>query len=161
MQQSAVWAQDAQRIQPPTNGKMCKQVRWCNSQHHNAANKQDTCYCRVITLFPHFCVLWQYFNNLMWKQCMVSRNWWFDAIVCQRFSWLAPYYLEILLVFITILYYDLLLNDMFYIRRWYHVWIYGMLNKWNECSYMCLGPELILWYNLSNGKRTLDLVHGM
>lgn len=67
---------------------------------------------------------------------MVSRNWSVDNVGYKRYSWLAPYFKEILLPLITTFYYNLLLNDTFYIQRWYHVWIYGMLNKWNKMKYM-------------------------
>ena len=51
--------------------------------------------------------------------------------------------MEMLLPFTATLYYNLLLNDMFYIQRWYHVWICGMLNKWNEMK--CIKVYHIKW----------------
>jgi hypothetical protein len=59
---------------------------------------------------------------------MVSENWPHDNIVYKMFAvdllhnaW--SYYYGCIMTFF---------NDMFYIRRWYLVWIYGMMNKWNE-----------------------------
>jgi hypothetical protein len=67
----------------------------------------------------------------MWEQWMVSRNRAIDSIIRKRFSWLAPYCMEILHLFITT-FILISLHDMFYVRRWYHVWIYGMPKKWKR-----------------------------
>ena len=45
---------------------------------------------------------------------MVSRNWSIDNIGYKRYSWLAPYFKEILLPLIATFYYNLLLNGMYY-----------------------------------------------
>jgi hypothetical protein len=59
---------------------------------------------------------------------MVSGNWSHENIVDKMFT------LDLLHNAQSYYYFLLwpLLNDMFYIWRWYFVWIYGILNKWNE-----------------------------